>query len=84
MPMFNSAHTPSPIAPSKLFAAVRPAIAVNAAKICRKLEETVPGTDVRYEYSPESYTGTEIEYAVEICDAVAGGAVATALATALV
>jgi 2-isopropylmalate synthase len=46
-------------------------IAVNAAKMCRKLEETVPGTDIRYEYSPESYTGTEIEYAVEICDAVA-------------
>ncbi len=46
-------------------------IAVNAAKMCRKLEPTVPGTDVRYEYSPESYTGTEIEYAVEICDAVA-------------
>ena len=39
--------------------------------MCRKLEATVPGTDVRYEYSPESYTGTEIEYAVEICDAVA-------------
>ena len=39
--------------------------------MCRKLEETVPGTDVRYEYSPESYTGTEIDYAVEICDAVA-------------
>ena len=46
-------------------------IAVNAAKLCRKLEATVPGTDVHYEYSPESYTGTEIEYAVEICDAVA-------------
>jgi len=46
-------------------------IAVNAAKLCRKLEERIPGTDVRYEYSPESYTGTEIEYAVEICDAVA-------------
>ncbi len=46
-------------------------IAVNAAKLCRKLEATVPGTDVRYEYSPESYTGTEIDYAVEICDAVA-------------
>src|SRR5687767_57805 len=29
-------------------------IAVNAARLCRKLEETVPGTDVRYEYSPES------------------------------
>src|SRR5207244_8042788 len=46
-------------------------IAVNAARLCRKLEQTLPGTDVRYEYSPESYTGTEIEYAVEICEAVA-------------
>ncbi|MCU1357001.1 MAG: 2-isopropylmalate synthase [Acidimicrobiales bacterium] len=46
-------------------------IAVNAAKLCRKLEEEIPETFVRYEYSPESYTGTEIEYAVEICDAVA-------------
>jgi 2-isopropylmalate synthase len=46
-------------------------IAVNAAKMCRKLEATVPGTAVRYEYSPESYTGTEVEYAVEICEAVA-------------
>jgi 2-isopropylmalate synthase len=46
-------------------------IAVNAARMCRKLEETVPGTEVFYEYSPESYTGTEVEYAVEICDAVA-------------
>jgi 2-isopropylmalate synthase len=47
------------------------AIAVNAAKLCRKLEDEVPETLVRYEYSPESYTGTELEYAVEICDAVA-------------
>jgi len=46
-------------------------IAVNAAKLCRKLEEEIPETAVRYEYSPESYTGTEVEYAVEICDAVA-------------
>ncbi len=46
-------------------------IAVNAARLCRKLESTLPGTDVRYEYSPESYTGTEVEFAVEICDAVA-------------
>ena len=30
----------------------------------------VPGTDVRYEYSPESFTGTEIDYAIEICGAV--------------
>jgi 2-isopropylmalate synthase len=46
-------------------------IAVNAAKLCRKLEEEHPETLIRYEYSPESYTGTEVEYAVEICDAVA-------------
>ena len=45
-------------------------IAVNAAKLARKLEETIPGTHVRYEYSPESFTGTEVDYAVEICDAV--------------
>ncbi len=45
-------------------------IATDAAKLCRKLEEDVPETAVRYEYSPESFTGTEIEYAVEICAAV--------------
>src|SRR3954447_5281701 len=46
------------------------AIATEAAKLCRKLEDRVPGTDVFYEYSPESYTGTELEYAVEVCSAV--------------
>jgi 2-isopropylmalate synthase len=46
------------------------AIAVEAAKLCRKLEDRIPDTAVRYEYSPESYTGTEIEYAVEVCAAV--------------
>jgi 2-isopropylmalate synthase len=45
-------------------------IATDAAKMCRKLEDTVPGTIVRYEYSPESFTGTEIDYAIEICAAV--------------
>jgi 2-isopropylmalate synthase len=45
-------------------------IAVNAAKLCRKLEETLEGTEIFYEYSPESYTGTEVEFAVEICEAV--------------
>ncbi len=45
-------------------------IAVDAARLCRKLEETVPATAVRYEYSPESFTGTELDYAVEICGAV--------------
>jgi 2-isopropylmalate synthase len=46
------------------------AIAVHGAKKCREMEATIPETDVYYEYSPESYTGTELEYAVEVCDAV--------------
>lgn len=45
-------------------------IAVDGARLCRKYEETVPGTKVYYEYSPESYTGTELEFAAEICNAV--------------
>jgi 2-isopropylmalate synthase len=45
-------------------------IAVNAAILCKKFEQTVPGTEIRYEYSPESFTGTEPEFAVEICEAV--------------
>jgi 2-isopropylmalate synthase len=45
-------------------------IAVNAARLCKKLEAQLPGTDIRYEYSPESFTGTEPEFAVEICEAV--------------
>ncbi len=46
-------------------------IALSAARKCLELEATVPETDVFYEYSPESYTGTELEFAVEVCNAVA-------------
>src|SRR4051812_19029033 len=46
-------------------------IALQAARLCRKLEETIPDTIVYYEYSPESYTGTELEFAVRICNEVA-------------
>lgn len=46
-------------------------IALSAARKCLELESTIPGTEVFYEYSPESYTGTELEYAVEVCNAVA-------------
>lgn len=46
-------------------------IALSAARKCLELEATVPETDVYYEYSPESYTGTELEYAVKVCNAVA-------------
>ena len=45
-------------------------IAVNGAKLCKKLEETVPGTAVRYEYSPESFTLTEPDFAIDVCHAV--------------
>lgn len=46
------------------------AIAVEGAKLCKEMVSTVPGTKVFFEYSPESYTGTELEYAKEVCDAV--------------
>ncbi|QEO13139.1 2-isopropylmalate synthase [Agromyces intestinalis] len=45
-------------------------IALNGARKCREYEATVPGTTVYYEYSPESYTGTELEFAVDICNQV--------------
>ncbi len=45
-------------------------IAVSGARFCKKYEELVPDTAVYYEYSPESYTGTELEYAVRVCNAV--------------
>jgi 2-isopropylmalate synthase len=45
-------------------------IATSAARLIKKMEDTVPGTRVSYEYSPESFTGTEPEFAIEICEAV--------------
>jgi 2-isopropylmalate synthase len=45
-------------------------VALEGARLCRKLEETIPDTTVYYEYSPESYTGTELEYAARICNEV--------------
>ncbi|CAB4870553.1 MAG: 2-isopropylmalate synthase [Actinobacteria bacterium] len=46
-------------------------IAVHGAQLCKKFADEIAGeTDVYFEYSPESYTGTELEFAVEICDAV--------------
>ena len=45
-------------------------VAVNAAKLCRKLEQTMGHTEIRYEYSPESFTLTEPEFAIRICEAV--------------
>lgn len=45
-------------------------IALEGARLCKQYEQTVPETEVFYEYSPESYTGTELEFAVEVCNRV--------------
>ncbi|XVU25209.1 2-isopropylmalate synthase [Actinoplanes sp. CA-054009] len=46
-------------------------IATTGARLCQKYAEIhTPDTEIFYEYSPESYTGTELEYALEICSAV--------------
>ncbi|MBF4629764.1 2-isopropylmalate synthase [Clavibacter michiganensis subsp. phaseoli] len=45
-------------------------IALEGARLCKRYEETIPEVDVFYEYSPESYTGTELEFAAEICNRV--------------
>jgi len=45
-------------------------IAVSGAHLCKKYEELIPDTEIQYEYSPESFTGTELEYALRVCNAV--------------
>ncbi|MCV7259631.1 2-isopropylmalate synthase [Mycobacterium shimoidei] len=45
-------------------------IAVQGARKCVEEAAKYPGTQWRFEYSPESYTGTELEYAKQVCDAV--------------
>src|ERR671913_2278434 len=45
-------------------------IALEGARLCREFEKRIPETQVYYEYSPESYTGTELEFAVDVCNQV--------------
>ncbi|CAG7596121.1 2-isopropylmalate synthase [Leucobacter soli] len=45
-------------------------IALDGARLCKASEHICAGTEIYYEYSPESYTGTELEYAVEVCNDV--------------
>ncbi|GAA1788394.1 2-isopropylmalate synthase [Luedemannella flava] len=46
-------------------------IATSGARLCKKYAEIhTPDTQIFYEYSPESYTGTELSYALEVCSAV--------------
>ena len=45
-------------------------IAVKGAELIRELRPSLNGTGVRYEYTPESFTGTELDFAKEVCEAV--------------
>jgi 2-isopropylmalate synthase len=45
-------------------------IALEGARLCRLAEKTIPETEVFYEYSPESFTGTELEFALDVCNQV--------------
>lgn len=46
-------------------------IATRGAMLCRKYEEQLSDTEIIYQYSPESFTGTELEFAAEISNRVA-------------
>lgn len=46
-------------------------IATSAARLCKKYAEDMGDTEIRFEYSPESYTGTELEFAARVCNEVA-------------
>ena len=45
-------------------------IATHGAMVCRDLARDMPETDLRFQYSPESWTGTELEYSLDVCEQV--------------
>ena len=45
-------------------------IAVNGARLIKEAADARPDTEWVFEYSPESFTGTELDFAVSVCDAV--------------
>ena len=47
-------------------------IALNGARLVRELAEGMNGSEIIYQYSPESFTGTELDFAVSICEAICG------------
>src|SRR5690606_39419985 len=70
--VYNSA---SPVQREQVFGADREqivAIAVNGARLVRDFAARIPDTDWTFQYSPESFTGTEHDYAVEDCHAANG------------
>ena len=45
-------------------------IAVEGTSLVKSLLSTIPNTNIRFEYSPESFSDTEVDYALEVCEAV--------------
>jgi 2-isopropylmalate synthase len=46
-------------------------LAVRGTRLCRELAAETSGTEIVFQYSPESFHHTELDYALEICEAVA-------------
>ena len=70
MHLYNSTST---VQREQVFALDRAGIkqiAVDGATFVKAQAEKYPATDWVFQYSPESFTGTELDYAVEVCDAV--------------
>src|SRR5260221_12465590 len=67
--LYNSTSTTQRRVVFKLDRAGVREIAVEGAKLCRELAEQRPDQDIRSEYTPESFTATEFDYALEVCEA---------------
>jgi 2-isopropylmalate synthase len=68
-------NSTSPVQREQVFKARKEeivAIAVNGARQLKDIAARHPGTDWTFEYSPESFSGTETDYAIEVCNAVIG------------
>src|SRR6267142_6452412 len=70
MHLYNSTSTTQRRVVFKLDRAGIVDIAVKGAALIRELAARRPQTQWQFQYSPESFTGTELDFAVEICDAV--------------
>ncbi|WPJ94877.1 2-isopropylmalate synthase [Coraliomargarita algicola] len=46
------------------------AIAIEGTRLVKSLIQTIPDTKIRFQYSPESFSDTEVDYALEVCEAV--------------
>ena len=64
---------PSDLHMTQVFGMQRPQLietAVTATKQIRSLADAMPESDIRYEFSPEEYTDTDVDFSIELCEAV--------------